>query len=43
MMEDYFSKKQVQNHRLKELLGHTPMQVYGGLVLGVLVGLIFYR
>jgi len=43
MMEDYFSKKQVQNHRLKELLGHTPMQVYGGLLLGVIVGLLFYR
>ena len=27
--------------RLKELLGHTPLQVLAGAVLGVAMGLIF--
>jgi acid phosphatase family membrane protein YuiD len=27
--------------KLKEVLGHTPRQVYAGLTLGVLVGLLF--
>lgn len=26
---------------LKELIGHTPMEVLGGVILGVIVGLIF--
>ncbi len=43
MMEDYFSKKHVEKNRLKELIGHTPMQVYMGMLLGIIVGLIFYR
>ncbi|PSC75842.1 hypothetical protein C2E20_1662 [Micractinium conductrix] len=27
--------------KLKEVLGHTPRQVYAGLLLGILVGLLF--
>ncbi|MCD4797086.1 MAG: divergent PAP2 family protein [Candidatus Cloacimonetes bacterium] len=27
---------------LKELLGHTPLEVFGGAVLGVLIALILY-
>lgn len=28
--------------RLEELLGHTPLQVIGGIILGILVSLIMY-
>ena len=47
---DYFEKKNITVHRggqiiLKELLGHTPFEVFGGFVLGVLVasGLYYIR
>jgi acid phosphatase family membrane protein YuiD len=26
---------------LKELLGHTPLEVFGGIVLGILVGIVY--
>lgn len=29
------------NNELKEFLGHTPLEVLGGAVLGILIGLIF--
>ena len=45
---DYFTKKNIpvvitRKEALKELLGHTPIEVFGGLILGVLVAFIqFY-
>lgn len=33
--------EQVQEKRLKELLGHTPIEVLAGAFLGIAVGLIF--
>ena len=29
--------------KLKELLGHTPVEVFGGLILGILVGYFGYK
>ncbi|HHV64144.1 MAG TPA: divergent PAP2 family protein [Peptococcaceae bacterium] len=31
----------LQEERLKELIGHTPFEVFGGAILGGLIGLIF--
>ena len=45
---DYFTKKNIpvvitRKEALKELLGHTPIEVFGGLILGILVAFIqFY-
>ena len=45
---DYFTKKNIpvvitRKEALKELLGHTPIEVFGGLILGILVACIqFY-
>ena len=45
---DYFSKRNIpvvitRKEALKELLGHTPVEVFGGLILGILVAYIqFY-
>lgn len=45
---EYFEKKNIpvvikSNEALKELLGHTPIEVFGGLILGVLIAYIqFY-
>ena len=29
--------------KLKELLGHSPIEVISGAVLGIIIALIFYR
>ena len=45
---DYFTKKNIpvvitRKEALKELLGHTPIVVFGGLILGIFVAFIqFY-
>lgn len=31
----------IHQERLKELIGHTPFEVFGGALLGCLIGLIF--
>lgn len=41
MMEHWMEMKpEIFGRELKELLGHTPFQVFAGAVLGVIVGLI---
>ena len=37
MMDDIYEKGQVQEARLKELLGHTPVEVFAGAFLGILI------
>ena len=36
--EDFYREKHIDSEKLKELLGHTPIEVAAGAVLGVLVG-----
>ena len=43
IMEDVYENKGVQENRLKEFIGHTPVQVYAGGALGILVAILFYR
>ena len=35
MLEDIYWKKHIQEGRLHELLGHTPIQVITGIILGI--------
>jgi len=35
IMEDMYFKRRIQEQRLKELLGHTPIEVLVGMVVGV--------
>lgn len=42
IMDDLYSSRPVHQTRLKELLGHTPVQVFVGAFIGVGIGLIFY-
>ncbi len=35
MMEDIYFKRRIQEQRLKELLGHTPMEVLAGMGVGL--------
>lgn len=42
LVEAWQNKKTTQQEKLKELVGHTPKQVFFGALLGILVGIIFY-
>ena len=37
IMEDLYTRGQVPEKRLKELLGHTPVEVFVGAALGILI------
>ncbi|UCD15152.1 MAG: divergent PAP2 family protein [Candidatus Omnitrophota bacterium] len=43
MMEDLQEKKRIEDYRLKELVGHTPVEVFVGGLIGIIVPLIFLR
>ncbi len=40
MLEDLYEKGQVPEQRLKELLGHTPIEVFAGAFLGIILALL---
>ncbi len=41
IIEDLYSKEHtVKKERLKELIGHSPVEVFAGAVLGILVAII---
>lgn len=41
MMDDFFHERGLDVHRLGELIGHTPVEVFAGASLGILLGLLF--
>jgi len=43
ILDDIYWKKKVKEEKLKELLGHTPVEVLIGAAIGILVAIIFYR
>ena len=40
MMEDMYFKRRIQEQRLKELLGHTPIEVLAGMGVGLATALV---
>lgn len=42
MMEDIQEKKKIKDNRLRELMGHTPIEVFVGALIGITIPLIFY-
>jgi uncharacterized protein len=42
MMDDIYWKGQIEEKRLKELVGHTPIQVLAGFIFGVTCALYLY-
>lgn len=40
MIDDVYEKGAVPETRLKELLGHTPIEVFAGAFLGIIMGLL---
>ncbi len=43
ILEDIYSKKGIQEAPLKQLIGHTPVEVYAGGALGIVMAILFYR
>ena len=43
MLDDLYEKGQVPETRLKELLGHTPVEVLAGAFLGVVMSLLICK
>ncbi len=43
MMDDLQEGKRIEENRLKELVGHTPVEVFVGVFIGIAVTVIFYR
>jgi len=41
LVDDLFSQRGVKEEQLRELLGHTPVEVLAGAALGVAVGVLF--
>ena len=43
MLDDIYWKKRLDDKQLKEFLGHTPVEVFAGIALGIIVSLLLYR
>lgn len=41
MLDDFGQKGEVPDKRLKELLGHTPVEVFAGAFLGIVMAYLF--
>ena len=42
MVEELFNGHPISDRRLKEVLGHTPREVVGGVLLGLLIPILSY-
>ena len=42
MMDDLHETKKIREDRLKELVGHTPIEVFTGAIVGIVVTLLCY-
>jgi len=42
MLDDIYWKHKIQEDRLKELLGHTPIEVLSGIAFGIIVALLLW-
>jgi acid phosphatase family membrane protein YuiD len=43
ILEDIYSHKGLQEAPLKQFIGHTPVEVYAGCALGVVIAILFYK
>ncbi len=43
MLEDFFHERGLREQRLRELIGHTPTQVFAGAFVGIVVGVLMTR
>lgn len=43
IMDDVYAGRKVEEEKLRELIGHTPIEVFVGGLLGILVAFALYR
>ncbi len=43
ILEDMYFKRRIQEQRVKELLGHTPLEVMAGMAVGILTAMVFQK
>lgn len=43
ILDDIYWKKHVQEDRLKELIGHTPIEVIAGIIVGLIAAFLSYQ
>jgi hypothetical protein len=43
IMEDLYQNKGLKIEKLKELLGHTSLEIFGGAILGALIAILLYN
>ena len=42
MMESFFKGSGIPEKELKEVLGHTPVEVITGVILGIVISVVLY-
>lgn len=42
IIEHWNEEVEIRNERLKELLGHTPLEVFAGAILGIVIAILIY-
>ena len=43
IMDDVYAGRKIEEEKLRELIGHTPIEVFVGGLLGMLVAFAFYK
>jgi uncharacterized protein len=43
MLDDFFHERGLNEKRLHELIGHTPVQVFAGALIGIIFGILLTR
>ena len=43
MVDDFFHERGLREQRLRELIGHTPIQVFAGAIIGIVIGILMTR
>lgn len=43
MLDNIYWQKKLDEEKLKEFIGHTPIEAWAGAALGILISLLFYK
>jgi acid phosphatase family membrane protein YuiD len=43
ILDDIYWKKKMDDKKVMEFLGHTPVEVFAGAALGIVVSLLLYK
>ena len=43
MIDDIYLKKKIEEKKVIEFLGHTPVEVFAGAIMGILVAIISFK